>query len=90
MREIFINEHLISVIDIKRNLHLKESDRYILLNVMIQWKVLNFVDRNKNELWELLCTYNQLISEINVWTTTDAGRTIQNEIIAIHMQQKFK
>ena len=90
MREIFINEHLISVIDIKRNLHLKESDRYILLNVMIQWKELYFVDRNKNELWELLCTYNQLISEINVWTTTDAGRTIQNEIIAIHMQQEFK
>ena len=79
MREIVINEHQVSAVAINRNLHLKESDRYKLLTVMIQWKELYFVDRNKNELWELLCTYDDLIADISIEVATYVGTAIRSE-----------
>ena len=79
MREIVINEHQVSAVAINRNLHLKESDRYKLLTVMIQWKELYFVDRNKNELWELLCTYDDFIAGISIGVATYIGTAIRSE-----------
>ena len=79
MKDIVINEDLVSVVEINRNLHLKESDRYTLLSVTIQWKVLDFVDRNKNDLWELLCAYDKFISEISIGMSTYVGTAICRE-----------